>query len=49
LRKFEQALLEFAGLVTVPVDLLELLLVVDLVLESSLHDVLADFLDAVDE
>jgi hypothetical protein len=49
LRKFEQALLKFTGLVTVSIYLLELLLIVNLVLESPLHDVLADFLDAIDE
>jgi hypothetical protein len=49
LSQFQKRLLKFACLFGILLDLLELLLVVDLVLESALHDILADFLDTVDE
>ena len=47
--QFKQAFLEFFGFLRVSVQLLELLAVSDLVFQSSLHDIFADFLNAINE
>ena len=49
LGKSEQTLLKLFGLLTGPLKLLELLSIVDLIFESSFHDVLAHLFNALNE
>ena len=49
LGQLQQALLEFARLLGILLNLLVLLLVHDLVLQAPLHDAFPDLLDALDE
>ena len=49
LSKFQQTLLEFARLLSILLNLLILLLVHDLILQSTFHDAFSDLFDALDE